>query len=129
MNVLISVLKKDGGKFEKAVEFNPALMSLGETVQDVLANATFHEWGSVLVEFDYKEKALTAHEMEMEDFIQDIEKEMEISAVHGKILKTIREQEAEKEYATSELREAIDAKFNEGIPADYVAHTKPPEFK
>lgn len=127
MNALISVLKKDGGKFEKAVEFNPALMSLGETVQDVLANATFHEWGSVLVEFDYKEKGEYTKE---------------------------QEDEAEREYLESETRRTIDVHFRatgpvagvkfcpvhglytddikpctEGIPADYVAHTKPPEFK
>lgn len=120
MNVKIYALKKDGGKFEKAVDFNPALISLGETVQDVLANATFHEWGSVLVEFDYKEKGEYTKE---------------------------QEDEAEKEFLTSEMRKAIDEKFREGAnavmvrggevtdmdfkgtPADSVAYTKPPEFK
>ena len=38
------------------------------------------------------------------------------------------EDEAEKEYQESETRKAIDAKFNEGIPADSVAFTKPPVF-
>ena len=101
MNVKISVLKKDGGKFEQVVDFNPALMSLGETVQGVLESATFHEWANVLVEFDYKEKGEYTKE---------------------------QEDEAEKEYQESETRKAIDAKFNEGIPADSVAFTKPPVF-
>lgn len=88
MNVLISALKKDGGKFEKVVDFNPALISLGDTVQEVIGNATFHEWDSVLVEFDYKE-ARAVNTADIEARVADIA---------------------------------------EGIPADSVAFTKPPEF-
>lgn len=55
MNVKVSVLKKDGGKFVEAVAINPAIFSLQDAVMEVLERVTFHEWAKVLVEFDYKE--------------------------------------------------------------------------
>ena len=107
MNVKIYALKKDGGKFEKAVEFNPALISLGETVQEVIGNATFHEWASVLVEFEYEEREEKAR------------REFSIALERARAGK----------FFPSEHRLAIEKILrDEGTPADSVAFTKPPVF-
>lgn len=110
MNVKIYALKKDGGKFEKAVDFNPALISLGETIQEVIGNATFHEWASVLVEFGYKEKERPVSSIHPPTGERFGHTEVKFCPVHG-------------------LYIGDSEPCAEGTPADSVVFTPPPVFK
>lgn len=56
MIVKIYVGKKEGQVSELAAEINPSLFGLQETLAEVVAKATFHEWDSVAMVFKYEEK-------------------------------------------------------------------------
>ena len=56
MTVKIYVGEKKGRAPKLAAEINPSLFGLQETLSEIVAKATFHEWDSVAMVFKYEEK-------------------------------------------------------------------------
>lgn len=59
MIVKIYVGKKEGQGAELAAEINPSLFGLQETLAEVVAKATFHEWPAVTMRFEYEDEKQT----------------------------------------------------------------------
>ena len=56
MRVKIFVTKKEGGPATMAADIHPAFFGLQDTLAEVVAKATFHEWKRVEMVFEYPER-------------------------------------------------------------------------
>ena len=79
MRVQVYVQKKEADQhFTLAADIDPAFFGLQETLQEVVAKATFHEWSQVAMKFVYPEEAkLISNGDQMKDSVDKMHKENE----------------------------------------------------
>ena len=103
MRVQVYVQKKEADQhFTLAADIDPAFFGLQETLQEVVAKATFHEWSQVAMKFVYPEAVNMQEPVKMEDIVRTGK---DVDAMFAK---------------TAEF--VADAM---GIPADSVQHMTP----
>ena len=77
MRVQIYVQKKEADQhFTLAADIDPAFFGLQETLQEVVAKATFHEWSQVAMKFVYPEavtlgKPMTEEQREQLEVLEE----------------------------------------------------------